>query len=261
MSIIKLFLIQCLSALAFFISAAATPSIKVGVTAGPHAEILEFIKKHAKEQNFEIQIIEFNDYIMPNLALASGEIDANSYQHLPFLEEQIKSRGYKLQAIAKTVLFPFGIYSEKIKNLDGLKNNATVAIPNDPTNSTRALFFLAKLGLITLDPNATSPTLHDITSNPKKLKIIELEAPQLPSFLKDVDIALINTDWIITAGMSPEETIATEGVDSPYINVIAVRAKDLNNPIIQQFVKIYQSKATKDFIKNKFKNAAIPAWD
>jgi len=154
-----------------------------------------------------------------------------------------------------------GIYSEKIKNLDDLKNNAKVAIPNDPSNSTRALLLLAKLGLITLDTNATSPTLFDITSNPKKLKIVELEAPQIPLLLKDVDIGITNTDWILISGMSPEQALATEGTDSPYANVIVVRESDVNDPKIQKFIKIYQSQATKDFIEKRFKKAVIPAWE
>lgn len=261
MNFIKLFIIQCLSLITVFTSVAAIPSLKVGVTAGPHLEILEFVRELAKKQNLEIQIIEFNDFMVPNLALEGGEIDVNVYQHLPFLKEEIKSKGFQFETIGKTILLPMGVYSRKIKNLDELKNNAIVAIPTDPTNSSRSLLLLAKLGLVTLDPKATFPTLLNITSNPKNLKFREMEPPMIPRSLPDVDIGITNTDWIISAGMSPDQALATEGPNSPYVNLIVVRKEDVNNPHIQQFVKIYQSQAIKDFIKTKFKNAIIPAWD
>lgn len=261
MNFIQSLVFQCLWGLAFIASATAMPVLKVGVTAGPHFEILEYVSDLAKKQDLEVQIIQFNDFIIPNIALISREIDANIYQHLPFLQEQVKSRGFRIESVGKTILLPMGVYAKKIKTLDELKNNATVAIPNDPTNGSRALLLLQKLGLITLNPRASSPTILDITSNPKNLKFIELEATYIPRSLRDVDIALTNTDWILAAGMSPDKSIAKEDLDSPYVNLIVVRRSSVKDPNILKFVKIYQSQATKDFIKKRFKDAVIPAWE
>ena len=235
------------------------PTIKIGVTSGPHAMIVEHVRAKAKEQGLGINIVEFDDFILPNAALAEGDIQINCYQHKPFLDEQIVSRKYKIQSIAKTVLMPMGIYSNKIKSLDQIQESAKVGIPNDPTNSGRALLLLQKAGLITLK-NKEYPTLLDITSNPKALEIIELDAPLLPRSLDDLDIAAINTDWVFLAKMDAKTAIYKETTDSPYTNLIVVRQGDESLPEIKKFVELYQSEDTKKFVNSVFNGAILIGW-
>lgn len=237
-------------------------SIKVGVTAGPHAEIMEAVKKVAAKDGLDIQIVEFNDYITPNIALSQGDIDANSYQHQPFLDQQIKDRKYEIVAIGKAVIFPMGVYSKKIKNLADLNNGASVAIPNDPTNGGRALVLLAKAGLLKIKPEAgIKATVADITDNPKNLKIKELDAAQIPRSLDDVDAAAINTNYAIVAGLVPtKDAITIEAADSPYANVIAVRTKDKDNPVFQKLLKAYHSSEVKQWLDEKYKGSVVPTW-
>lgn len=249
------------TALAVFclsLSSLAAASLKVGVTAGPHAMIMEKVKELAKTEGLDIQIVEFNDFILPNMALNDGEIDVNSYQHQPYLDEQVKNRGYKIKSAGKTVLMPLGIYSKKIKTLADLKEGAKIAIPNDPTNGGRALKLLEKEGLIKLNVS-DNPSLLDIKDNPKKLSILEIDAPQVPRTLEDVDVAIANTDWILLAGIDPKSALAVEDTNSPYANVIAIRS-DETRPEIHQLIKIYQSEPIKEFINEKFKGAILPAW-
>lgn len=234
-------------------------ALKVGVTAGPHAMIMEKVKESAEKNGLSIDIIEFNDFILPNAALDQGELKANCYQHEPFLKEQIKARGYQISSIAKTVVMPLGAYSRKIKKIDDLKNGAKVAIPNDPTNGSRALKLLEQQGLLKLKPSEL-PSMTDIQENPKKLDIIELEAPQLPRSLEEVDLAIINTDWIILANLDPKTALFTESKDSPYANIIAVKKGHEQDDEIVKFVGIYQSDETKSYIEEKFKGAVLPAW-
>lgn len=237
-------------------------SIKVGVTAGPHAEILETVKKVAEKDGLNVEIIEFNDYVQPNMALSQGEIDLNSYQHQPFLDAQVNDRGYKIESVAKTVIFPIGIYSQKVKAIADVKDGSIVSIPNDPTNGGRALLLLEKVGLIKLKPNAgLSATAADIAENPKNLQIKELEAAQVPLSLKDVDLAVINTNFAIVAGLVPtKDSLAMEDANSPYANVIAVQSKDKDNPVYKKFIKAYQSDEVKAFIDEHFKGSTIAAW-
>lgn len=236
--------------------------IKVGVTAGPHAEIMDVVKKAAEKDGLKIEVVEFNDYIQPNVALNQGDIAANSYQHQPFLDNQIKDRGYQIVSIAKTVIFPMGIYSKKIKNIAEVQPGATVAIPNDPTNGGRALLILEKVGLIKLKPNAgLSATAADIAENPKNLKIKELEAAQIPRSLDDVDLAAINTNFAVVAGLVPtRDSIAIEDANSPYANVIAVSTKDKENPAYQKLIKAYHSEEVKQFINDHFKGSVVATW-
>jgi len=241
---------------------AARNSIKVGVTAGPHAELLEVVKKVAAKDGLTIQIVEFNDYIQPNVALNQGDIDANSYQHRPFLDNQIRDRKYELTAIAQTIIFPMGIYSKKIKKLDELKPGSSVAVPNDPTNGGRALLLLEKNGLIKLNPKAgLNATANDIVENPRNLKIKELDAAQIPRALDDVDAAAINTNYAMVAGLVPKkDAIAIEDPKSPYANLIAVRTKDKDDPVFQKLIKAYQSAEVKAFSDEHFKGSVVTAW-
>lgn len=237
-------------------------TITVGVTPGVQTDVMEFVKKLAAKEGFNIKIVEFNDYILPNAALDEGDIVLNSYQHLPFLEEQIKSRGYQIVSLGKSLLMPIGLYSKKISNLKDLKDKAQIAIPNDPTNGGRALMLLEKQGLITLKHNADhTASVFDIKDNPKQLKIVEIEAPQIPRILQDVDAGIINTEFAILAGLNPcKDAIAIEDTDSPYANIIAARTRHKDNPDLLKFVKIYQSPETEEFVKNRFGCAIIPAW-
>ena len=236
--------------------------LRVGVTAGPHAQIFEIVKKIAEKEGFKLQIVEFSDYIQPNAALAGGDLDVNSYQHQPYLDNANKDRGYNLVSIGKTILFPIGLYSRKIKSLDQVPNGARLALPNDPTNGGRVLLLLEAKGLIKLKPEAgLKATPLDIIDNPKKLKFIELDAAQLPRALDDADLAGINTNFAIQAGLTPSrDAISMESLKSPYANVIAVRAADKDSPALKKLLKAYQNEEVKEFIKKEFKDSVFPAW-
>ncbi|OWT72693.1 MULTISPECIES: MetQ/NlpA family ABC transporter substrate-binding protein [unclassified Achromobacter] len=236
--------------------------LKIGVTAGPHAEIFEVVKQEAAKQGLNLQIIEFSDYVQPNVALAAGDLDANSYQHQPYLDNANADRGYKLVSIAKTVIFPMGVYSKKVKSLADLKEGARVGLPNDPTNGGRALLLLQTQGLIKVDPKVgLKATPLDVVENPKKIRFIELDAAQLPRSLDDTDASVINTNFAMQAGLNPKtDSIAQEAGDSPYANVLAVREKDKARPEFAKLVAAYHSQAVKDFIAKKYKDAVVTAW-
>jgi D-methionine transport system substrate-binding protein len=241
---------------------AADKVYKIGVTAGPHAEIMDFVQKIAAKHGLKLKVVEFSDYVQPNAALAAGDLDANSFQHQPYLDAQNHDRGYKLVSVAKTVTFPLGIYSRKVKSLAELRNGASVGIPNDPTNGGRALLLLQAKGLIQLRPNAgLKATPLDITGNPKHLKIVELDAAQLPRSLSDLDASAVNGNYAASAGLNPvKDAIALEAPDGPYANVIAVRAADKDQPWVKELVAAYRSDATRAFIVKNFGNSVIPAW-
>ncbi|AKQ57198.1 D-methionine ABC transporter substrate-binding protein [Bordetella hinzii] len=236
--------------------------LKIGVTAGPHAQIFEVVKQEAAKQGLKLQVIEFTDYVQPNVALAAGDLDANSYQHQPYLDNANADRKYGLVSVAKTVIFPIGIYSKKVKSLDALQNGARIGIPNDPTNGGRALLLLQSKGLIKLRPEAgLKATPIDVVENPKKLRFIELDAAQLPRSLDDTDASAVNTNFALEAGLDPaKDAIAQEAPDSPYANVLVVRGADKDRPEIKKLIGIYQSDATKQFILQKYKGAVIAAW-
>ena len=252
-----------LGAAALFAGAQAhAETIKVGVTSGPHAQVMEAVKKVAAKRGLDITIVEFSDYVQPNAALAASDLDANSYQHDPYLQAQVKDRGYKLIKIAETVTFPMGIYSKRVKSLAELKSGARVAIPNDPTNGGRALLLLQKQGLLKLRADAgLKATRLDIVENPKKLKIVELDAAQIPRSLADVDAAAINTNFAMDAGLKPrQDAIAIEDPNGPYANIIAIREADKGKPWVAKLVAAYHSSEVKQFIEGKFRGAVIAAW-
>ncbi len=236
--------------------------IKIGVTGGPHAQIMEQVKKVAAKDGLNIQVVEFSDYVQPNAALAAGDLDANSYQHLPYLEAQMKDRGYKFTNVAFTVTFPMGVYSKKIKSLDEIKPGARVGVPNDPTNGGRGLLLLQSKGLIKLKADAgLKATPLDIVSNPKKIKIVELDAAQLPRSLDDLDAAAINGNYAESAGLSPtRDAIAMEGPKGPYANLIAIREADKGKPWVAKLVKAYHSPEIKQYITSTYKDSVITAW-
>lgn len=234
----------------------ANAVFKLGVTAGPHAMIAEKVKELAKKQGLDIDVVEFNDFVLPNIALNEGSLNANSYQHQPFLDAQVKDRGFKLVSVGKTVLMPMGGYSKKVKSVADLKEKAVIGIPNDPTNGARALLLLAKQGLIEVkDKNL--PGIFDITKNPKNLVIKEMDAPQLPRSLDDLDLAVVNTDWIVLAKMDPESALFSEGKESPYANIIVVRESTKDNDDVKTLIKVYQSKEIETYVKDTFKGAVL----
>jgi D-methionine transport system substrate-binding protein len=241
-------------------AAYADEAIKVGVTGGPHAQLMEVVKSVAAKNGLNITVIEFSDYVQPNAALASGDLDANSFQHDPYLEAQVKDRGYKLIRVADTVTFPMGIYSKKIKSLAQLQHGARIAVPNDPTNGGRALLLLQKLGL--LRPGAgLKATPLDIVDNPKKLKIVELDAAQIPRALDDVEAAAINTNFAMEAGLKPNrDAIALEDPNGPYVNIIAIREVDRNKPWVAKLVAAYHSPEVKQYIESKYGGAVVAGW-
>jgi D-methionine transport system substrate-binding protein len=238
-------------------------TLKVGVISGPETELMEVAKDTAKSKyGLNVKIIEFTDFIQPNAALNDGSIDANMFQHQPYLDQQMKDRHYSLVAIGKTFVYPMGVYSSKFKTVQDLPMRATIGIPNDPTNEGRALLLLQKAGLITLkDTNDLSSTPADIASNPKKLRFKELDAAQLARSLQDMDAAVINTNYAIPAGLSPtKDAIFHEGSDSPYANIIVIRTDEQNDPRMQQLVSALQSEEVLKASKKIFNDQAIPAW-
>ena len=236
--------------------------ITVGVTAGPHAQVIDFVAKEAAKQGLKVKVVEFNDYIQPNIALEQKELTANSYQHQPFLDNMVKERGLHLTSIGKTILLPMGLYSNKYKDLTKVPEGASVAIPNDPTNGGRALLLLQQAGLLKLkDGGSPKSTVNDIVDNPKKLQIKELEAAQIARSLNDVDIACVNTNYALASGLNPlKDAVVVESKDSPYANVFVVRDADKDDPTIKKLLSIYQSPETKKFIEDTFKGSIIPAF-
>jgi D-methionine transport system substrate-binding protein len=241
---------------------ALAETIKIGVTPGEHAQIMEKVKEIAKPKGLDIEIFEFSDYVVPNQALNDGELDANSFQHKPYLDNQIADRKFDLVDVANTVNFPMGVYSKKVKSFDALADGATIAIPNDPTNGGRALLILADKGVIKLkEGSGLKVTLADITENTKNFKFVELDAAQLPRSIDDVDAAAINTNYALEAGLDPmKDPILKEGEKAPYVNLIAVRKSDKDKPWVKTLIESYHSDPVKQFILDKYKGAAVPAW-
>ncbi|MDD6569159.1 MAG: MetQ/NlpA family ABC transporter substrate-binding protein [Acidaminococcus sp.] len=236
--------------------------LKVGASPVPHAEILNQIKPLLAKEGIDLQIVEFTDYVKPNLSLSDKEIDANFFQHKPYLDKFCKDRNLALVSVGNVHIEPMGVYSKKIKDLKELKDGAKVAIPNDPTNGGRALAILEKAGLIKLkDGVGVMATANDIVDNPKNLQITEAEAAMLPRTLDDVDIAVINSNFAMEAKLNPtKDALFIEAKDSPYANIVAVRKGDEQRPEIQKLMKALQSPEVKKFIEDKYKGAILPAF-
>jgi D-methionine transport system substrate-binding protein len=235
--------------------------LKIGAIAGPETELIETAKEVAqKKYDLDIQIVEFNDYNLPNVALQDGSIDANVYQHLPYLKAAIQNHGYTLQALGKTFVYPMGIYSKKINDLTELGENQLVAIPNDPSNEIRALLLLEKAKLIRLKTNPQG-NLQDLIENPKHLQFKEMDAAQLPRALPDVELAVINTTFALPAGLNPQkDALFLEDKSSPYANLIVINKNTSKRKQLELFVKALQSKEVEEKAKSLFGDAAIPAW-
>lgn len=235
-------------------------TIIVGATPVPHSEILEVVKPLLAKEGYTLEIKVFNDYVIPNKVTDSGEIDANFFQHTPYLKEFNKNQGTKLVSVGNVHIEPLGVYSKKIKSLADLKEGDSVAIPNDPSNAGRALDVLASAGLIKLK-DVELKTKLDIVENPKNLKFTELEAAQLPRVIEDFTLAVINTNYALPAGLNPSsDALALESANSPYANILVVKAGNENSEKTKALVKAVKSEEVKKFINDKYKGAIVPAF-
>lgn len=265
-------------------AATKSPILKVGVISGPDQEVAEVTKEQAKKlYNLDVELIIFNDYVIPNQALDTRQIDINDFQHKPFLDQQIEERGYKLVSVGKTFVYPIAAYTHKLKPITDqvnseegkivtsprgesylIKPNSTVAIPNDPTNLGRALLLLQKQGLITVNPEkGLFPTVIDITDNPYHLNILEIEAPMLPRSLDDaqVDFAIINNAFAGQINLTAnKDGIFVEDKDSPYVNIIVARQDNQNDPNITKYINARHSEAAVQKAYEVFKGAAVKGW-
>lgn len=234
----------------------------VGATPVPHAEILNVIKPLLEEKGIDLQIKEFTDYVTPNTALHDKQLDANFFQHAPYMEEFAQNNNIELIAAAKVHVEPMGVYSKKIKSIDELKDGSSIAIPNDATNEGRALLLLQKNGFIKLkDEEGLTQTPKDIEENPKNLEFKELEAAQLPRILQDVDIAIINTNFALEGGLNPtKDALIIEDANSPYANILTVRPDNVDTQPIQELIKALQSEKVKKFINEEYSGAIVPAF-
>ena len=239
--------------------------IKVGINAGIDQSLWAVVQKVAKQKyNLDVEVITFNDYVLPNEALNNGDLDINAFQHKPYLDKQIQERGYKLVEVGKTFVYPIAGYSRKITSLSQLPDGAQVAVPNDPTNLGRSLLLLQKQGLITLkDGVGLLPTSLDIVSNPKNLKIVEIEAPQLPHALDDqkVALAIINTNYSTQIGLSPtRDGLFVEDKNSPYVNIFASRIDNKDSEKVKDLVKAYQTEEVEASAAEIYKGDAVKGW-
>lgn len=247
------------------VSSGELQKIVVGASPAPHAEILKAANDVLKEKGYELEIKEYVDYIQPNLALESGDLDANYFQHLPYLESFNKENGTNLVSAGAIHYEPFGVYAGKTTSLDELQDGATIAVPNDTTNEARALLLLEAQGLIKLKEDAgLTATKNDIVENPKNLQLYEVEAAQLPRVIGDVDVAVINGNYAIEAGYKVSDALAVEASDSlaatTYGNVVAVRAGEENDPAIQALIEALTSDEVKAFIESTYDGAVVPLF-
>ncbi|UTD30089.1 MetQ/NlpA family ABC transporter substrate-binding protein [Bradyrhizobium sp. WD16] len=256
-------LVSLLVGVALFAAPAfADQKIKVGISSGNDEAVWGKVKEIAARDGLDITVVVFNDYLLPNAALDAGDLDANAFQHKPFLDNQIKTRGYKITPVGETIVAPIGLYSRKVKSVGEIRDGASIGIPNDPSNGGRALLLLQAQKLIKVkDGVGLLPTVLDVIDNPKKLRIREIDAAQLPRSLDDVDAAVINTNYAVPAGLIPEkDAIAIESpVNNPYNNFIAVRERDKNAPWVAKLVHAYQNDTIRQVIKDKLPGQ-IPAF-
>ncbi|MFB1011647.1 MAG: MetQ/NlpA family ABC transporter substrate-binding protein [Thiopseudomonas sp.] len=248
--------------LAAFSFSAQAEKLQVAATPVPHAEILEFVKPRLAEQGVTLEVKVFTDYVQPNVQVSEGHLDANFFQHQPYLDEFNTAKGTQLVSVAGIHIEPFGAYSNKVLKLDDLKQGGQVAIPNDATNGGRALLLLQAAGVLTLKEDAgITATPRDIADNPKKLRVRELEAATLPRVLNQVDLALINTNYALEAGLNPhKDALAIEGADSPYVNILVTRDDNQQADAVQKLVEALKSDDVRDFINEKYQGAVVPVF-
>lgn len=247
---------------AIFPATTTAETLSVAATPVPHAEILEHVKPMLADQGVELEVKVFTDYIQPNIQVDQKRMDANFFQHQPYLDEFNDGRGTDLVSVTGVHIEPFGAYSNKVGSLDELHNGAVVAIPNDPTNGGRALLLLQKAGLITLKAGSRiTATPRDIADNPKNLDFKELEAATLPRILDQVDMALINTNYALEAGLNPtEEALVIEGSDSPYVNILVARPDNKDSDAMQKLAAALNSEDVRVFILDTYEGAVVPAF-
>ncbi|WP_455724784.1 MetQ/NlpA family ABC transporter substrate-binding protein [Dysosmobacter welbionis] len=242
--------------------AAETVTLTVAASPTPHAEILNQCVPILAEQGIELVVNEYSDYVVPNTAVEDGDEDANYFQHLPYLEEFNETRGTHLVSVAGVHIEPMGIYAGRVSSLEDLPDGAVIAVPNDATNEGRALLLLEAQGLITLDDSSNlTATPNNIVDNPKNLEFQELEAATIPSVLADVDLAVINSNYALGAGLNPTtDALSIESSDSPYVNVLVVKEGNENNEAIQALVDALHSDTIRDYITETFDGAVVPAF-
>lgn len=251
------------SSLALPFSAQADQTVRIGIMAGEDEQVFEVVKAEAAKHGLTLQTVLFSDYIQPNEALANNEIDANAFQHQPYLDAQIEQHGYALEAAGYTLIQPIGLYSRKRASVAEIPDGATIGIPNDPSNGGRALKLLADQGLVTLrDGAGVLATALDITENPKNIRVQELDAGIVGRSIDDLDAAVVNTDWAFKSGLDPQkDRIAIESLDNnPYRNIIAVRSADKDEPWVAALIASYQNPAVAAALEAAYKGAALPAF-
>lgn len=254
-------LVACLALLPSSVGI-AQDMLTVGASPVPHARLLEAVKDDLGSHGIELKIVEFTDYVKPNLALNDGELDANFFQHLPYLHSFAKDHGLDLVSAGSVHVEPLGLYSKKHSSVEEFPEGGLIAIPSDSVNGGRALLLLQSEGIIKLDPaSGLEATELDVVENPKKLKFKSIESAQLPRVLQDVDGAVINGNYAIEAGLNPSrDGLIIEGADSPYANIVAVRASDRDNPAIVALMKALQSDEVKEILSKEFEGAVVPAF-
>lgn len=242
---------------------AAQAPLKIGVMTGPEAQMTEVAVKIAKEKyGLDVQLVQFTEYTQPNAALQAKDLDANAFQTVPYLEQESKDRGYKFAIIGNTLVWPIAAYSKKIKNISELKDGAKVAIPNNASNTARALLLLQSNGLIKLkDPKNVFSTEQDIIENPKHIQIVQADTALLTRMLDDVDLAVINNTYAGQAGLSPEKDgIIVESKDSPYVNLVVSREDNKNDPRLQTFLKSFQTDEVFQEALKLFNSGVVKGW-
>jgi len=251
-----------ISSLTLVDRAIADQSIRVGIMSAEDEDVWAVVSQEAAKKGLTIELVVFNDYTQPNEALENNELDANAFQHKPYLDNQIKTRGYHIAPVGYTAVWPIGLYSKKHKSLAELPDKAVVGVPNDPSNEGRALRLLEAQGLIKLKPEAgILATPVDIVENPKQLEIQELDAGIVGRSIDDLDAAVVNTDWAIKSNLTPADRVATEAVDdNPYRNFIAVKQGRENEDWVKTLVAAYQNDTVKETLAKVYKGTALPAW-
>lgn len=237
--------------------------VKIGVTAGPHAEIMDNVKKLAAKDGLKIEVVEFADYVSPNVALAQNELFANCMQHAPYLAATLeKEPKFELVEVFKTVNFPMAIYSTKYKSVEEIPAEAIIGIPNDPSNGARALLVLADKGFIEVkDKTSVTTSVADITANPKKYQIRELDAASIPKAMADLDIAVINANYALVAKLNPsKDSLVIERPDNPFVNIFVTNKANVSDPRMKQLQNIYTSNENKKFIEDYFKGSITTAF-
>ena len=236
--------------------------LNVAASSTPHAEILEQVVDVLAEQGIDLQIHEYGDYVVPNTAVEEGEEDANYFQHIPYLESFNEKEGTHLVSVGGIHIEPMGVYAGKTASLEELPDGAEIAVPNDPTNEGRALLLLEAQGLIKLaDSSNLEATPNDIVDNPKNLTFKELEAAMIPTAVDEVDLSVINVNYALEAGFNPtEDALAIEDANSPYVNIVAVKEGNENNPAVLALVEALQSDTVRDFINETYGGAVVPAF-